>query len=375
MTPKSIFFSLIRSSLWQTLPEGLPFNISTTQWDEIGRIATEQTVGPLVFNAVFSLHSDQRPTKDWIFKAYSFLERNRRTHELLDKTASEVAEKLKDEGIRSVLLKGQAYARAYPISSLRQCGDIDIYVGEDQYRSAYEATKKLDWESKEKFHRHSKHYGFTLNGVRIELHSFAGQLVSKASDKRFQAWSRHELKSTCDTLLIEGKPILVPTPIFDVIFVFLHMYHHFIFGGIGLRQVCDWTMLLHKHSKEIDKVKLRKLLEDFKLLKAWQRFTPIAVGYLGLPENECPFYSKKYQKEADEILSFILKEGNFGRALQSKKERPNDYWAGKWYSLRVNTARHYSKLKIDPSIVIKSYSKFLRSGIKGVIKDILHIRR
>ncbi len=194
MTPKSIFFSLIRSSLWQTLPEGLPFNISTTQWDEIGRIATEQTVGPLVFNAVFSLHSDQRPTKDWIFKAYSFLERNRRTHELLDKTASEVAEKLKDEGIRSVLLKGQAYARAYPISSLRQCGDIDIYVGEDQYRSAYEATKKLDWESKEKFHRHSKHYGFTLNGVRIELHSFAGQLVSKASDKRFQAWSRHELK-------------------------------------------------------------------------------------------------------------------------------------------------------------------------------------
>lgn len=367
-----LLFALIKSSLWQTPLEGLPFNVSSIAWDEIGKLATQQTVGGLVFKAAFSLPSELRPPKDWIFKTYSFMERNRHTHTLLDKTAAEVSEKLKNVGILSVLLKGQAYARAYPDPALRQCGDIDLYVGEEFYQKAYEASKRFGWKSEEKFNIDAKHYGCSLNGVRIELHKIAGQLPFKNADKHFQTWSRQELQEEGNTLLMNNMRILVPTPIFDVVFVFLHMYHHFINGGIGLRQLCDWTMLLHSHAKEIDNAELKRLLEDFKLLKAWKRFAPIAVEYLGLPESECPCYSKKYLKEADKILSFILKEGNFGRAIRSKKKRPNGYWAGKLYSFQLITSRHYSKLFIDPQIVMRSYVKFLGWGIRGVIKGKLH---
>ncbi len=366
-----LFFALIKSTLWQTPLEGLPFNVSSTSWNEIGKLATEQTVGGLVFNAMMSLPSELRPPKDWIFKACAFLERNRMTHRLIDKTAAEVSENLKNVGIRSVLLKGQAYARAYPDPTLRQCGDIDLYVGVEYYHKAYEASKSFGWKSEENFNVDAKHYGCSLNGVRIELHKIAGQLPFKAADKHFQTWSRQVFQSAGGELLMYDTHISVPTPIFDVVFVFLHMYHHFINGGIGLRQVCDWTMLLHSHAKEIDHAELKRLLEDFKLLKAWQMFAPIAVRYLGLPEKECPFYSPRYERKASRILNFIIKEGNFGRSKQKQRKISERYLARKVSTLKFLTSQYMSKSIIDPKLVLGSYLRVLRLGSKGIIEDLL----
>ncbi len=360
--------ALIRSSLWQTTIEREPFSVLPIDWDEIGKMAMQQTVGPLVFDAALKLPTDLRPSKEWILKAYSIIERNKHTHTLLDKTVAEAYEKLSGVGIRTVLLKGQAYARAYPDPTLRQCGDIDMYVGEQEYRKAYEATKLFGWKSDEKFKTKAKHYGCSLNGVRIELHRIAGQLLQHSANHRFQEWSRKQLLS--GTIVnIDGEKIEVPTPLFDVIFVFMHMFLHFINGGIGLRQVCDWTMLLHKHHNEIDADELEKLLKQFHLLRGWKLFTPIAVRDLGLPENECPLYSKKYVKNASNILSFILKEGNFGRASQSKSERPKGYFAGKIYSFVHHSRKQMSKMSIDPYIILRYHFSYVLKGVFQVLTD------
>ena len=150
----------------------------------------------------------------------------------------------------------------------------------------------------------------------------------------------------------------------------MHMYYHFISGGIGLRHLCDWVMLLHTHYNEIDTRELERLLKEFHLLREWRLFTPVAVRYLGLCEQECPFYSPEFNLNAERILAFVLKEGNFGYALRSHSKRPEGYLAGKAYSLRSNTARLYAKLWIDPPTVLKHYGNYLLTGSKRFIKDL-----
>ncbi len=366
--------SLVKYSLWNIPIDRRLYIDFPVDWDAIGRMAMEQTVGILVTEAALSLPEDLLPPKEWIRNAYSINERNRRTHKLLDWSVAEVVSKLKAEGIETVLLKGQAYARAYPSPSLRQCGDIDIYVGNENYYSAYKVVNGLGWDDEEKFMPEAKHYGCNLNGVRIELHRIAGILPTQKANRKFQEWSQQQLFLKNSIIEIGGEKISIPSPIFTVIFVFMHMYLHFLNGGIGLRQICDWTMLLHAHHKEIDTEELEKLLKDFRLLRGWKLFSPIAVNYVGLSEEECPLYSNNYPKQSFKILSFILKEGNFGRASQDKSKRPDGYLAGKIYSFCRNSSRMKSKVTIDPHTILLSYSSYIFRGLKRVLEDLLRSR-
>lgn len=365
----SNLLALTRTSLWHTPAECLPFDALPIDWDEIGVLSVQQTVAPLALNTALNMPERYLPPKELILKAYSLIERNRRTHVLLDRSVAEACHKLSEIGIRPVLLKGQAYALAYPDKTLRQCGDIDLYIGEKDYRNAYMATKVFGWKGDERFDMSAKHYGCTLNGVRIELHRVAGILPSTRCNQRFQEWSRRQMQSG-RSVVIEGKEIAVPTPIFDMVFVFMHLYHHFINGGIGLRQVCDWTILLHTHHKDVEVAELEKLLKDFGLLRGWRLFTPIAVRHLGLPENECPLYSRKHNKEADRILSFILKEGNFGRAARRKSRRPKKYLIRKIHSLLSLSRTLLPKLAIDPQLILTEYIKYVKNGMTRILKDI-----
>ena len=291
----------------------------------------------------------------------------------MDGCVAEAFRRLKDAGVTPVLLKGQAYSRHYPQSSLRQCGDIDIYVGESNYYPAYEAACRFGWESKEKFVPDVKHYGCYLRNVRIELHRLAGKFPSRSVNSRFQEWSRRQLLSGLNSTVIEGEEIQLPTPVFDVVFVFMHLYLHFMNSGIGLRHICDWVMLLHAHSEVLDRQELKARLEDFRLLKAWRLFTPIAVEQLGLPETECPFYSPQYRKKSTKIFAFILKEGNFGKyTSDSCTRRPDGYLSGKLYSFRRHSNKMLSCLPLDPVTITGCYGNFLFKGVRATFKDMLN---
>lgn len=365
------FLSLVRAALWQKPPDRQPFDDSPADWDAIGRLSVDQTVGPLAMTGAMDLPQELLPPREWLNKAHAFIERNRRTHVLLDSCVAEAAGGLKAAGIESVLLKGQAYARHYPDVALRQCGDIDLYVGEDNYFAAYKTSRQLGWGGDEIFNPEAKHYGCMLKGVRIELHRAAAELDGRRINRRFQGWSRLQLHDLSSRLMISGREINVPAPIFDVVYVFLHMYRHFLASGVGLRQLCDWVMLLHAHAKNIRLSELETVLREFGLLRAWRRFAPIAVELLGLPEEECPFYSTAYGGASDKILSFILTEGNFGRCVPPGSLRPKGYLAGKIHSFRHQSARLMSRFSLDPITVIRCHSRVFSRGIKVMIDDMM----
>lgn len=372
--PVTQLLALVRGSLWQTDVDLAPFRCAEVDWDEIARLAMQQTVGGLAINAALSLPEGLRPDEEWQTKGRSFLRRNSMTHLLLDGCVVQAYSKLKEAGIPAALLKGQAYARAYPEAILRQCGDIDLYIGQENFMRAVEASTHFGWTPKEKYAMSEKHYGCKLRGVDIELHRIAGLLPRQKSDMKFRQWSHSILSDTQNTVVINGEHIRVPSPLFNVIFVFLHLYRHFISGGIGLRHVCDWTMLLHKHYNEIYEEELEGLLKDFGLYRAWHTFTPIAVDYLGLPEKECPFYSPAYMKKAKKILSLMIAEGNFGCLKRKSFKRPKAYLAGKTFSFLNYSSSLWRKFKIDPCTCLTIYGKYIYEGVGKVVCDLIKKR-
>lgn len=269
-----------------------------------------------------------------------------------------------------MLLKGQAYAQQYPQPEWRQCGDIDLYIGEADYPRACSLARQCGWQSlpNENNQPGGKHYGCYLQGVHIELHRLAAILDRPAANRRFQPWSRNQLSHTSRTMRVEETEVPLPPPLFDVVFVFQHLYHHFLNGGVGLRQLCDWVRLLHAHAPAIDRDELETLLCRFDLLPGWKMFGCIAVDRLGLPVGEFPFYSPRHRAQSERILAMILREGNFGRYAPTT-ERPEGYWRGKLHSYLRHQRRFSALFSIAPGEVVWAYGRFVYRALRRIVAD------
>lgn len=363
--------SLLRAALWQTPADPDCFREEPVRWDNLRDLSLRQTVSVLVGQGALSLPGPLRPPKEWLRTSLTYSVRNMQAHRLLNDCLAEAVRRLKEAGITPVLLKGQAYAQHYPQPEWRQCGDIDLYVGEADYPRAVAVARACGWQSLpgENNLPGAKHYGCYLGSVRIELHRVAAILDRPAANRRFQSWSLDQLSHTTRTMRTGDTDIPLPPPLFDVVFVFLHLYHHFLYGGVGLRQLCDWVLLLHAHAPAIDHSELETLLRRFGLLRAWKMFGCIAVERLGLPEPEFPFYTPGYRARSEKILGIILREGNFGRHAPGQTPRPDSYWRGKLHSYARYQKRLLTLLPFAPADVIRCYGKFLYKGVRQIFID------
>ena len=362
------FLSLVRSALWETVPDVHP---SSEEWPAILRLASQQTVMGLVADAGSRLSEESRPSPELWQRLHGFRVSNIRSHALLNTRLAEVLEIFRSAGLRPVLFKGQGLASNYPDPTARQCGDLDIYIGEDDYLKACKVamtafgSHECDAESK-------KHYHLRFEGVDVEVHRIAESLPGRNADRRWQAWTRRHLHgSGLRRIEIEGTPVDVPPVDFDAVYVLNHTWHHFVNGGIGLRQVCDWVMYLHRFHGSINVKSLEKDLKDFNLLKVWKTFAYIAVYFLGLPEDECPLYEDCNADLAAKVMDRILAEGNFGRYYEGRKApRPEAYTAGKLHSFKITTGRYMKLYPLFPSIALGYYMHFLAGGIYHYFKGL-----
>ncbi len=362
------FLSLVRSALWGSVADVQP---GSDEWPDILKMASQQTVMGLVADAVSRLPEDSRPSRELWQKLHLFRVSNIRSHALLNARLAEVLDLFRSAGLRPVLFKGQGLAANYPDPTARQCGDLDIYIGEDDYLKACEVAIKAfgahdhDAESK-------KHYHLRYGEVDVEVHRIAESLPGFRSDRKYQAWTRHQLlESDLREVKIDGFSADVPPVRFDAVYILNHTWHHFVNGGIGLRQVCDWTMYLHRFYDSIDVKVLEQDLRDFNLLKVWKTFGHIAVHHLGLPQEKCPLYEERYAGLAAKVLDRILSEGNFGRYYEGRKSpRPKAYTAGKLHSFKITTGRYLRLFPLFPGIALKYYIHFITGGIYHYFKGL-----
>ena len=363
--PRDILLSLIRSALWNVPPGNVYEDVD---WGHVCSLARQHTLTGLLADGIQKLPQASRPDGKLIHQLQTFMMKNIQAHMLITRRLGEILAVLRTEGVEPVLLKGHGLAANYPDPISRQCGDIDLYVGKKEYGKAVAVCMK-HFKTSGKDQENLKHYNFDNQGIEVELHRIAEILPGVAADRRYQAWTEANLSSAeLRCVDIEGVSVTLPPYRFDAVYVMYHAWHHFVNGGIGLRQICDWTMYIHKYHDRLDIHVLESDLNSFGLMKIWHLFSWIAVNKLGLPAEECPLYEGKYAADAEKMMDIVWGDGNYGRYSERSAKRPKGYMHGKLHSLWVTTKRYFRIFSVYPSHIFLAWMRYIFSGFYHYVK-------
>ena len=267
---------------------------------------------------------------------------------------------LTEAGIEPVLMKGAGLAALYPEPQMRQWGDIDVFVGKEQYhpacaamRGAFPNALKFDEELD-----HYKHYNLIADGVSIEVHRVTMALPHPVDKRRYAEMEEYGRENS-ERLMLNGLEITVFEPTFNALFVFMHSWEHMMTNGASLRQLCDVSLLLHHYAGRIDRKRLGRWLRALHLTEVWQLYMAICVRHLDLQETEAPFYStdERIVTNADQLLKALL-EGRM-REIRSTDSAPaKNRFVRKWRTMKLRMRNADRIGQFSPA-----YASHLRTGI------------
>lgn len=255
----------------------------------------------------------------------------------LQLTLRRVWDACEQHGVRAVLMKGAGLAVYYPTPQQRSWGDIDIFVGGEQYhaacaamRATFPAALRFDEELD-----HYKHYNLIADGVSIEVHRVSMGLQHPVDVRRYARMEAIGMREA-EEIEVDGLTIRVPEVTFNALMVMLHSWEHVLSQGASLRQLCDLALLLHHRALDIDREQLECDLCGLALMDVWQVYMYILVEYLGLPPSEAPFYTKASGcARRAEVLLVDMLEGRLGEEKQEKSKVSSNRWLRKWHTMRV----------------------------------------
>ena len=289
-------------------------------WDSFFRFAKKQALVGVAFDGVKRLSKDAAPSQDLLMTWFGQCQRIKRRNVILNEATAEIYERIKAEGFRCCILKGQGNALMYPNPNARTSGDVDVWVNasrEETRRLATVLAKDNGCVGKESLN----HIEMSVNGIAVELHSTPAILNNPLYNSRLQRWLKRNADLQCGNVvsLPDGAgDVAVPTAAFNVIYQLFHLYHHYLYEGIGLRQFVDYFFVVGGVSKPspdslsagaLDEV----LRRDLKRLGLW-KFAGAVMYVLhevfGLAESR--MLVPMNEKRGGLLLEEILQGGNFG---------------------------------------------------------------
>lgn len=366
---EKLFFEILQNGLW-----GKPIEAVPTRNDmlHVVKLALSQTVLGIVGNVIIT---DKTLSSYLTERELAYLRKLVMSVVSVSYTwncsVRNIFMEMHDNGVEPILLKGQGIAQYYPNPDFRQCGDIDLYVGKQYFEKACEVVKALATENDMTTVKHTKkHFHIYLGKVPVELHLYSDVYYPKRLDRIYQEISDAGISIAPVEVELAGYPVKTPSVNFNVFYIFNHLWHHFIADGVGLRQICDLCVLLHRFHGQIDYNYLRNVLERMGLMKQWKIFGSIVVDKLGLPVEEYPFYDKKYSRLKEKVFRLVMLEGNFGHENMKTHNRPNGYLRGKLYSLAFRAKRNMRVLFLFPKDSLRHIGRVINKGVWVVLVDI-----
>lgn len=257
--------------------------VTPGSWERIYRMAADHGLSAVVWDGICRLPAAQQPPREtrirWALSAEKLEERYRHQQQ----TASKLAARFSEEGLRMLLLKGLGLSRDYPIPEHRECGDIDIYL----YGESDKGDRILHEIGAHPYFDVPKHSEYVWDGVLIENHRTILNVRRNRTERELNAVLVRLLEKEGTHGLAPG--IQAPRATFNAIFLIRHAAVHFQKEGIVLRHLCDWACFLTRHWDEIDHALFRTAMEDYRMDRFADLMTAAAVEYLGaeVPGPEC----------------------------------------------------------------------------------------
>ena len=337
------FFGL----LWMAI-SGTPYEVSPMtdeDWAGLFRMAQQQSLTGVLYAAVSKLPTERHPPMELAMQWISEAEGIKGMNELQNREAARLTKLFGEAGRRTAILKGQANARLYPDKLSRQPGDIDIWVegGRESVIDLLISMGLLNEiptianagkRDKATTSYHHAHLPATKDGIIVEVHyrPSSGNF-NPWTNRPLQAWLEREIQQT--TLVEEG--FHVPSVRFAMVMQLAHIQRHFLGGGIGLRHVCDYYMLL-QNATEADRKAVAAQLRRFGLYQIAGALMWVLGEVLHLEAGLMVCQPDSYRGEW--MLREIIEGGNFGHYAERQQQ-------GMWRRVFAGKLRHLRLLRFD----------------------------
>lgn len=338
----NIFYELLQVGMGRR--NALSHALSEKEWKAVFRLSEKQALIGVCCDAVNRLPKEQMPPK---MVAINLLV-NTRQIEINNKTLNErcamLTEKLRSDGFRSCILKGQGIARLYPNPLHRLCGDIDVWLCEQAKAPTDEASMDALIRRTDAYARNINkeldgcyhHIGTNIALQRnddgtisaqassslqdaVELHFRPSWMFAPMRNRRLQRWFREQMTMQCkgaeNKTDAETPTFNSPSTEFNMVFILLHIFRHIFDEGIGMRQLMDFYYVLMDFNRQTaNNPQLRE-----EIIKLWRRFglLDFAAGTMwvlqkifGIEDHEMPV--KKNERLGRFILADVNRGGSFG---------------------------------------------------------------
>ena len=299
--------SLLRYSLSQTCD----FTVHPTaeEWQQLYAEAVRQSVVGVTFDGVNRLRGGQRPPLPLMAQWAAEAEAIRGLNRLLTAESARLTRLFEGEGHATAILKGQANARYYPEPSLRQPGDIDIWVsgGQERVTALLRRLGMADDETAVCYQH--LHLPPNSEGIEVEVHFHPSPSHTlPRCNQRLQEYLE-ELLAGDVPLCDEG--FRVPPLCFALVMQLAHIRHHLRGEGIGLRQLTDYYLLL-RHSTVEERRDVAARLSETGLLTTARALMWVLKQVFAAADN-CLLPVKLAPRKGRWMLGQVMMRGNFSR--------------------------------------------------------------
>lgn len=217
-------------------------------------------------------------------------------------------------GYKMMVLKGYASSLDWPNPKHRPCGDIDIWLFNQQEAADKELVSSLRLQNPsfkiDTSHHH--HTVFEWDGFSVENHYDFINVHHHKSNVEFEKILKQLGEDDSHFVVLNGDAstgstakVYLPSPNLHALFLLKHIMMHFAAEGIMLRQLLDWGFFIEKHGKDVDWEWLEGVLKQYGMMDLYNVLNAICVGNLGFDVKMFPkvqFVPELKEKVLDEIL-------------------------------------------------------------------------
>ncbi len=176
---RKAFIALVKAGLWEQEVKLSSFD--DIDFSEIDQLAQEQSVVGLVAAGIERVTDIKAPQQEVLNIVGSTLQLEQRNR-ILNEFVVWLTERLREEKVSALLVKGQGVAQCYERPLWRAAGDIDLLLDTENYENAKKVLFPIADDVSDE-NSLTKHQGLNVRGVEIELHGKMPFLLSKRADK------------------------------------------------------------------------------------------------------------------------------------------------------------------------------------------------
>lgn len=321
MEAKALFLNILKAALsGETLAEA---DASVEVWTEVLRLARQHSVLPMVHETVYRIPALRDGTVPAFTEAKRFVYQQILLQTVKTEEYLRLDAKLRDAGVRHLVVKGLVCRQLYPKPDQRFSSDEDVLIDPARFDACHAVLGEFGLQTEipesERGDAYEIPYRKPGSPLYIELHK---QLFPPESDA-YGDWNRF-FDGVFDRAVTDGEvPTMGHTD--HLFYLICHAFKHFLHSGFGIRQVCDIVMYANAYGSSVD---WRQIFDHCGAIHA-RLFTAalLQIGrkYLTFDPQKAGFpdYWQALAVDEGPMLEDLLSGGIYGGATMSRRHSSN----------------------------------------------------